>query len=355
MKQNNNFDLLRVIFAATVVVWHAYDLSKAEALTGIAGWFNADLAVKAFFVVSGYLVVMSCERSRSLADYAGKRLRRIYPAYVAVLLLAVAGGALITALPSADYLSTDIVRYLGWNLMFLNFIHPTLPGVFESNPWQEVNGALWTLKIEVMFYALVPVVVLMKRRLGAATTLMTLILASMSYRIGADWLHESTGRMLWLQLGRQLPGQLTYFLAGTALYWYREAVARHWRKLVIAAVAAWTGMTLVAVPLAQTVLEPLWLSIIVIYLAVGIPYFGNFARFGDFSYGLYILHFPVIQTAVQLGWFDADPWGAFCACLVIVMVLASISWHVIEKPFLGRVSHYRQAEGADVGQTVDRL
>lgn len=46
----------------------------------------------------------------------------------------------------------EVFKYVAANLVFLNFTHPNLPGLFESNSLQAINGALWTLKIEVMFY-----------------------------------------------------------------------------------------------------------------------------------------------------------------------------------------------------------
>jgi peptidoglycan/LPS O-acetylase OafA/YrhL len=61
---------------------------------------------------------------------------------------------------------------------------------------------------------------------------------------------------------------------------------------------------------------------------------------------VYIIHFPVIQVAVAHGAFARDPWGAFAACVSVTAVLAFASWHVVEKPFLRRQSHYRLAEGA---------
>jgi peptidoglycan/LPS O-acetylase OafA/YrhL len=44
------------------------------------------VAVKSFFVISGFLIFMSFERSESIASYAKKRAQRIYPAYFTVVL-----------------------------------------------------------------------------------------------------------------------------------------------------------------------------------------------------------------------------------------------------------------------------
>ena len=83
----NNFDLLRLLFAATVCLVHAYDLSGYPQLAWLARVLSPASALKGFFVVSGFLVFMSFERSSSLASYARKRIRRIYPAYFTVVML----------------------------------------------------------------------------------------------------------------------------------------------------------------------------------------------------------------------------------------------------------------------------
>src|SRR5260370_895587 len=100
--RDNNFDALRLIFASMVVVYHLGRLSQAVGL----GWtsrVSATFAVQAFFVVSGFLVTMSFENSSSIRSYTLKRLRRIAPAYVLVVVLAALSLSLISDLPAHEY------------------------------------------------------------------------------------------------------------------------------------------------------------------------------------------------------------------------------------------------------------
>lgn len=210
----NNFDLLRLLFAGTVCLVHAYELSGYQQLVWITNVLSSAVAVKAFFVVSGFLIFMSFERSSSISSYAKKRIRRIYPAYFTVVMLCAAGLAAISSKGFADYFSLAWVKYVLANLSFLNFLHPTLPGVFDANRLQAVNGALWTLKIEVMFYLSVPLFVLLFRRLGNLPIIAIAYIGSTTYAALFSWLAEKTGAGFYLELGRQLPGQLSYFLAG---------------------------------------------------------------------------------------------------------------------------------------------
>jgi peptidoglycan/LPS O-acetylase OafA/YrhL len=258
---------------------------------------------------------------------------------------------LLTALPIAEYAGTGLWRYLAANLAFLNFLAPTLPGVFEGQPYVEANGALWTLKIEVMFYAFVPVLSWLCARLGRWRVLVSLYLLAALYAVVMGELHARTGGAIWLQLQRQLPGQLGYFLAGAALYFLRDRLPGRWGVMAAAALAVFAAAATTAVPFASALLEPLALGVLVIYAATALPHLGNFARYGDFSYGVYIIHFPVVQALVAAGWFDRNPWGAACASLALVVALSALSWHAVERPFLRRRSHYRLAESRSAGET----
>jgi peptidoglycan/LPS O-acetylase OafA/YrhL len=340
----NNFDVLRFAFAFTVFLFHAHVLSGETALAPLSRYFSADFAVKAFFVVSGYLVLMSYENSRSLGDYVSKRVRRVYPAYAAIVIVAALLGAAITTLSLADYLSGGVGAYLAANLVFLNFLAPNLPGVFAANPFTEVNGALWTLKVEVMFYVSVPVIAWLCHRLGTGRVLAVLYLGSLAYHLVLGHLAQVQGRELYIQLQRQFPGQLAYFVAGAAGYYFADALAKRWRALAIAAIAGYLWLAFFPNLALDAFLTPAVLGALVVYAAVGLRYLGNFGRFGDLSYGIYVIHFPLLQVLVAAGWFRADPWLALAGATAALLVLATISWHFVEKPFLRRTSHYVLAE-----------
>jgi peptidoglycan/LPS O-acetylase OafA/YrhL len=337
----NNFDLLRFVFAFMVLLYHAHVLSRQPELAFLSKWVSAEFAVESFFVVSGFLVFMSYENSASVSDYASKRARRIYPAYFSVVTLCAFAGALISAYSPAEYFSGPWLRYLAANLAFLNFLAPELPGVFHENPWHAVNGALWTLKIEVMFYLAIPFIAYLCNRLGRWRVLIALYVLSVAYAIGMEYLASKTGSELYVQLGRQLPGQLSYFLVGSACYYFLSAFARHWRwGLPIALIA-------LLLPLPRMVdiaIQPAALGVLVVYLAVGARCLGNFGRYGDFSYGIYIIHFPVLQTLIALGLFQINAYAGLGVATVVVLSAALASWHLVEKPFLKKSSHYVVAE-----------
>jgi len=305
--RENNFDLLRFVLSFIVFLVHAYVLSGAEALSVLTEFFSSKIAVESFFVVSGFLIFMSYENTRVSQRYFVKRVRRIYPAYFFVIIASVVVGFFLSNSPWNDYF-LGLLKYIAANLFFLNFLQPSLPGLFDNNIMQAVNGALWILKIEVMFYLSVPFIVFAYGKLRRLPVLIGLYLLSACYSLLMDSLAIKTGSDFYLELQRQLPGQLTYFIF-----------------------QSWLPLTFV---------EPVALGVLVVYLACVLPSLGHFGKYGDFSYGIYILHFPILQVMVSYGLFGESPWVMLFVSGVFVIVGAIFLWHFIEKPFLAKSSHY---------------
>lgn len=136
----DNIDGLRALAVIAVLLFHytsAFDLSYYKTVSVPfrleAGHYGVDL----FFMVSGYCIFMTLERSRSLAAFWSRRIARLQPAYVAAVLLTMLTMA-IFPLPGR---TVSIVAAIG-NLFWLEMI-PT---------WPMVDGAYWSLLVELKFY-----------------------------------------------------------------------------------------------------------------------------------------------------------------------------------------------------------
>lgn len=336
--RQNNFDLLRFLFAFIVFLVHSHVLSGEKSLSLLSKLLSTDIAVKSFFVVSGFLIFMSYENSSGAKSYFNKRARRIYPAYFSIVVICALLGVFFTTLPWTEYFSLPALKYIAANMVFLNFLQPALPGLFENNSLQAVNGALWTLKIEVMFYLIVPLVILAFRRAGRLPVILALYICSVIYSVVMDGLASKTGAGFYLELQRQLPGQLAFFIAGAAGYYYFQYLVKYrvWVWLAVLAVACTALQTL----LPWVAVQPIALGVLVVYFACIFPYLGNFGKYGDFSYGIYIVHFPILQTLISYGLFRESPWAMLVVAGSLVMAVAFLFWHFIEKPFLRKSSHY---------------
>ena len=331
----NNFDLLRLLFAGTVLLVHSYTLSGFQQIGIITNILSSEVAVKGFFVVSGFLIFMSYERSATITSYAQRRIRRIYPAYFTVVMLCSISLVAVSSKNIGEYFSFVWVKYIFANLAFLNFLQPTLPGVFDSNKMAAVNGALWTLKIEVMFYLTVPLFVFLFRKFAHLSILIIFYCSSVVYAVFSSVIAERTGSGIYAELGRQLPGQLSYFMAGAFFYYFLPLFERRIGYFLVAAVLILSVNAFFSLP----ILEPFALATIVVFLGLFL-YVGNFGKYGDFSYGVYILHFPVIQLVLYSGLFPKSPWYFLIVVMLITTCCAIAMWHFVEKWFLFRRNHY---------------
>ena len=330
----NNFDLLRLVLAMSVVVFHLGVLTNSPALSWLAHWVSGDIGVQGFFVVSGFLVTMSYDRGRDIRTYAIKRLRRIAPAYVAVVVGAAVLLVLLTSLPWTSYVfSAQWSAYLGWNLVLANFMAPTLPGVFEGNYKQAVNGSLWTIKIEVAFYCMVPLVAMAARWIGRQQAFLLAFTLSTVWLVGFTWLSAWSGQSVWQKLAIQAPGQFSFFVIGAIAYERtRDGLPPPpWWSAVVAVVAY-----AITDGLLHAVVAPLAVGVMIYWAAIGCPKFNNIARHGDISYGIYLYHWPIMQVFIALGWFKSSPVGTAIVFLMTVIGTAILSWHVVERPFLGQ-------------------
>jgi len=349
--QRNNFHFLRLLFALAAFFHHAYALSGQ---TGWKGFYLAvvtKIAIQGFFVISGFLIVKSYMQSNGPLAYFQKRARRIFPAYFMVILLCAIFGAAISALPAAEYFfSIRFWRYLACNLLFVNWLQPTLPGVFEGNPAPFMNVSLWTIKVELSFYLVTPLLVWATRRFNRVCLFLGIYGCSAAWHWGMNFLAEATGQGVWGLLSHQLPGQMSYFLCGAYLYLYKDAFLRQAHGIAAGCLAALVCHLATGVE----AMRPLAISGLVIYLAYVAPYLGNCIRFGDLSYGAYIYHGPIIQFLVMAGLYHYNPYWGTLASMMILLAVSCLSWHFLEKRFLLGCSHYRRmcakAAPATVGQ-----
>jgi peptidoglycan/LPS O-acetylase OafA/YrhL len=330
----NNFDGVRIILALIVVFAHLAALTQEPDFKYFEVIFDSNFAVKGFFAISGLLVTKSYLSSRSTLEYAEKRLRRIYPAYTLAIVLCLFIGLFATTLNASDFLkSPQTLKYLLANLTFLNFIQPILPAVFETNPTQALNGALWTIKVEIMLYFCIPALIYFFKRFGSSTTTITIFFLSVAWVYFFTFQYSgSKGE----EIARQFPGQLSCFALGAFFAVNKKMIA----NIRVIALVSLLALFMTTNPLAKLVIDPIAYSSIVIYLSIAAFRSLNLGKYGDISYGIYLYHFPIIQALIFVGAFEANVWMGFSATFVITLIIALASWHFIEKRLLKRTSHY---------------
>lgn len=290
---HNNYTIIRLILATLVVFGHFKVVPGLELeATGIYGY--ADFAVDAFFVVSGYLVYGSFANSpeittQKIGSFYIKRFFRIYPLYAAIIL----AQTIFMVWFFADSIRfTDIIKYLGSNLIFANFISPDIGGVLSGLSNNAINPSLWTLKIEVMFYLAVPFLWWLINRYGFKALLTIYILSTIFAMLSLHYGAET--------LSKQFPGQLRLFVVGIAIYLYRDKFNMNFTMAFILAFMMFAICSFRSVlPLIS--IYPLLVGTLVFICALRLPVMKP--KY-DISYGVYLIHAPLIQTALLIGIYE---------------------------------------------------
>jgi peptidoglycan/LPS O-acetylase OafA/YrhL len=315
-KVGNNFTVLRLGLALLVVLGH-YKLLVDGAIAPPFPFNMADAAVDAFFVVSGYLITLSFERSSNLWSFYTRRIFRLYPMYAAVV--AMQAVLMLTLLPNGPFSEPDsTARYLSANLMLANFLQYDIGGVLAGLHNPGINPSLWTLKVELGFYLIVPAICIAVRRWGWQV-LAAIFIASALYEL-------TLTRMDALTLARQLPGQLQFFVVGMGLYLYGGRIQVHplfTAAITVAFLASWTFLH--PVPPG---LRPLIVGAFVYCVALRMPVVPLNL---DLSYSVYLLHAPLLQTLVLLGVIVDTPL-TLAAILVTVLLMSTVTERLIERP-----------------------
>jgi len=113
------------------------------------------IGVMTFFVISGFLISQSWERSKGAAAYFGKRVRRIYPGYMAAT--AICAFIVVPLFSTNSHIGlVTAAKTLAHNLLLQNYFPAS--DAFASNPFPgAINGSLWSIPIEFWCYIMVAV------------------------------------------------------------------------------------------------------------------------------------------------------------------------------------------------------
>lgn len=329
----NNFDFLRLLFATLVMVTHSYALTGHGnndfffQLTGDQIQLSY-LGVRGFFIISGFLIFQSLERSRDLIDYVWKRVLRLFPALLVMLALTVLLAPLVYDGSDGPYWSKkDVWTYLPKNAS-LFIIQGPIKGVFGSNAENKaVNGALWTIGYEFLCYmGLAALIILRKRK---AILIGALAMAWGVMMLANGFFFERLHAIQGILAGDRVVELGLYFVGGSLL----AAVGFEQRRWTLQAAMAALGVIVVATAMGYFMTGIRFVCLPILVIGCGLQAtpvlkdIGN--KIGDISYGVYIYGFVVQQTLVYC--FGMDFGWLMVTSIPTAMLLGFASWHIIEK------------------------
>lgn len=324
--RNNNFDILRFFAALHVLILHGVLLFGNDN----QNWFVALNGVAVFFIISGFLVTRSWCDNTNIFAFLKKRILRIFPALIAVVLFtALILGPIVTTLPLKEYF-TDSAFFNYFKNIFLYEIYHLLPGVFQNNPLNEsVNASLWTLPLEFFMYCLIAIFgitkILNKKYFHFVFLLFTI---SLFYIVTHIYIIK------WTYI--QFVDLLSLFFISSGFYIYRKKIILSFPLFLICLAFFLSGIIVsYKIDVVFEYFRLLTLPYMIIYIAYcKIPYINNFGKYGDFSYGIYLWAYPVSQTLI---YFWQDKFNIFTYILsvfFITLFIAVLSFKFIEKPAL---------------------
>ncbi len=306
-------DALRGIGALCVLIFHystRFHVVFPAAAHVPFSFPGGNYRVLLFFAISGFAIFFTLDRIRTVADFLVNRFARLYPAYLVAMLMTL----------SVEYLAHAWTLLVGPSAILANM---TMLQGFAFMP--EVDGAYWTLTVEIGFY----VCMVSLWKMSGLKRLEPLLLGWLALR----WLYfawpEMPERIVMLLVLRYMP----FFMIGMLCYriWSGQ---RRWRQQTPYAAAA-----LLTVAATET---PDIALVAVALLAIFACMMRGWLRWiavrpltwlGGISYSFYLIHQHIgFVIMLEAGAAGLGPWTAFLLAFLVALTLGALVNRLVERP-----------------------
>jgi peptidoglycan/LPS O-acetylase OafA/YrhL len=289
------------------------------------------VGVDLFFIISGFVITLTLAKCTRPRDFAARRYARLAPA---MLLLSAMTFVAEKIIPESPFQSS------AWDFASsLTFIHPRILNLlFSTDRFASMDGAYWSLYVEVKYYLLAAAVYYFDRAAFARNMVLVSTLMVFGYLLSAAAAPALSG---WIELWL-FPEFIPWFVLGIGFYLhFAGATRRHWVSVAAAGLLqliclrysyrpSW-GM---AVPglLALFFLAAMHSRALQRLLSAR-----PLVAVGVSSYGLYFLHENVGVALIHAlpGFFRVHPFAGIAAALLTMAGCAGIayaSFVFVEKP-----------------------
>lgn len=323
-------DALRGVAVLMVLAFHY--TTRFGQLFPEAAWgqflFGA-YGVHLFFVISGFVIIMTLDRSERPLDFLVARFSRLYPAFWTAVLL--------TSL--FLWLAGGPVEPPGLRQIAVNF---TMLHEFFGVP--AVDGVYWTLEVELLFYAMA-LAVFWTGMLSRVHWVIAGWLAVSALFYSPLWAAHIAGRPLSGLAVRLLILEYAPFFAIGILFYriYRRQGAAAWNYGLIAAALA---MILAKWPLTVGLMIVGACAVLAKLAHGGLPMlrFAPLVFFGTISYSLYLVHqkigHAVLIALAREGW---SPGSRVASATLLSVALATAVTFLVERPAMQAIRRWYRA------------
>ena len=334
-----DIDGLRAIAVSSVVFYHAFP----AVLTG--GFIGVDI----FFVISGFLITGIILReiivSRfSFATFYARRIKRIFPALLLILAVTLMAGWYLLLVHEFRQLGKHV---LGGIMFLSNVVLWLESGYFDTSSELKPLLHLWSLGVEEQFYIFWPVILILLIRLKINYILIPALVLLVSFLANIAFVSSHPTGSFYLPFTRFWELMVGGFFACVQVHCEHNPM-RTWAvsarlKEALAAI----GLIFLALGLLLTTAEnpfPGWWAVLpvlgsVLLIAVGAESMLSRAVLGNrvmvyvglISYPLYLWHWPLL-TYARLTHGELPPVVDRLLLIVVMVLLASATYHFIEKP-----------------------
>ncbi len=345
-------DGLRAIAVGAVILYHAkINIFGHQPFEG--GFIGVDI----FFVISGYLITsiilneLLATNSFSFRYFYERRVRRILPVLLLVMLVSIVFGWMYLLPSSFIDFSKSIIYSIGFSSNF--FFHYSGQVYGAENGLYKPFLHTWSLSVEEQFYILFPILLLIIFKYFRKYLLQILIFGFIISLGLAEW------------TSRNYPSISFYFLhtrswellAGSTLAYFEITTGSRSRNKQLSLILPFVGIILIFYSLLFFNDEMFHPSLFTLSPVVGvclIIWFSDknefvtkilsskiFVGIGLISYSLYLWHFPVFAFA-RITEFALENTIAKISLIPIVFILSIISYYLIEQPFRNKNNYFKK-------------
>ncbi len=332
VKKNETIDnclsLIKLLAAFQVMYGH---LKQHLNLPGVSESINKMIwyfkGVPVFFVVSGFLIWLSIERTRSYREFLRKRLFRIYPELWAAVIIEI---------------TSIVILYSGWNakeLILFTFTQGTIfqfwtPDSLRSYGCGTPNGTLWTICVMIQFYFISWLIHKLMHKKAGKIWIVSFVCITFVSNAGQYCFDVLGFDILNKLYGQTIVKYLWLFYIGCFIAEFREKLLsflkKYWFVLVL------VGGVVYFFDFDIYAGYNVFTSVLLTSGLIGFAYrFPQLSLSPDISYGLFLYHMILVNACISFGF--VENW-----LYALVVILLTVAFAYISTVTIGRWSSKRR-------------